>query len=122
MLPKSLASFFIALILKVESPLELGNFRPIFILCFLYKSVAKVLAARIVGFIKNLISKEKSTFIRGKEGLLVDGVVSLTEILDLARVSKRECFVFKVAFEKAYDLVSWSFLDYMLWRFSFGDK
>lgn len=41
-------------------------------------------------------------------------MVALTEILDYARVSKRECFMFKVVFEKAYDLVSWSFLDYML--------
>jgi hypothetical protein len=30
--------------------------------------------------------------------------------------------IFKVNFEKAYDSVDWSFLDYMLGRFGFSDK
>jgi hypothetical protein len=30
--------------------------------------------------------------------------------------------IFKVDFEKAYDSVSWSFLDYLLGRFGFGSK
>jgi hypothetical protein len=30
--------------------------------------------------------------------------------------------VFKVDFEKAYDSVDWNFLEYMLYRFGFGEK
>jgi hypothetical protein len=43
-------------------------------------------------------------------------------VVDLARHSNKECVIFKIDFEKAYDSVSWSFLDYMLRRFGFGDK
>jgi hypothetical protein len=53
---------------------------------------------------------------------LVDGVVAVNEVIDLARKLKKECLIFKVDFEKAYDSVSWSFLDYMLQRFGFGPK
>lgn len=37
-------------------------------------------------------------------------------------MSKREYFVFKMDFQKAYDSVSWYFLDYMLKRFRFDDR
>jgi hypothetical protein len=63
-----------------------------------------------------LISLNQSSFIKGRQ--LVDEVVN--EIIDLAIKSRRECLIFKVDFEKAYDLVSWSFLDYMMIRFRFS--
>jgi hypothetical protein len=65
----------------------------------------------------SIISKNQSAFIKGRH--LVDGVVVANEVVDLAKRSKRECPVFKVDFEKAYDSVSWSFLDYMMRRMDF---
>jgi hypothetical protein len=67
-----------------------------------------------------LISPNQSAFIKGRQ--LVDGVVAVNEIIDLARKEKRSCLIFKVDFEKTYDSVSWSYLDYMLVRFGFGVK
>jgi hypothetical protein len=52
----------------------------------------------------------------------VDGVVVINEVVDLARRSGQSCLIFKVDFEKAYDSVEWSFIDYMLGRFGFCDK
>lgn len=49
----------------------------------------------------------------------MDGVGALNEVLHLAKVSKRECFLCKVDFKKAYDSSSWSFLDEMLQRYGF---
>jgi hypothetical protein len=46
----------------------------------------------------------------------------VNEVVDFAKKSGKECLIFKVDFEKAYDSVDWSFLDYMLMRFGFGDK
>ncbi|KAK2422417.1 hypothetical protein QL285_032952 [Trifolium repens] len=40
----------------------------------------------------------------------------------MAKRKKRDCVIFKVDFEKAYDSVSWSFLDYMLCRVGFGER
>jgi hypothetical protein len=54
--------------------------------------------------------------------LLVDGVLVVNEVVDLAKKSGKDCLIFKVDFEKAYDSVDWSFLDYMLGRFGFSDK
>jgi hypothetical protein len=65
-----------------------------------------------------LISPNQSAFIKGRQ--LVDEVVVVNEIIDLAIKSRREFLIFKVEFEKAYDSVSWSFLDYMMIRFRFS--
>jgi hypothetical protein len=48
--------------------------------------------------------------------------VVVNEVVDFAKKSGKECIIFKVDFEKAYDSVEWSFLDYMLMRFGFGEK
>jgi hypothetical protein len=67
-----------------------------------------------------LFPKTNPAFLKGRN--LTDGVVVINEVVDLAVRSKRECLIFKVDFEKAYDTVSWSFLDYMLRRVGFGDR
>lgn len=49
-------------------------------------------------------------------------MVIINEVIDLARKKGKDCLIFKVDFEKAYDSVSWSFLEYMLGRLGFADK
>jgi hypothetical protein len=46
----------------------------------------------------------------------------INEVVDWVRKTKKKCLIFKVDFEKAYDSVSWSYLDYMLRRFNFDEK
>ncbi|MCI40746.1 RNA-directed DNA polymerase (Reverse transcriptase), partial [Trifolium medium] len=65
----------------------------------------------------SLVAGNQSAFIKGRN--LVDGVVIVNEVVDLARRSGKECLIFKVDFEKAYDSVEWGFLEYMLKRFGF---
>ncbi|GAU18658.1 hypothetical protein TSUD_124910 [Trifolium subterraneum] len=119
-LPCNFSSYFITLIPKVDAPKKIGDFRPISLVGSLYKLVSKVLAGRLAKVMPKLISPNQSAFIKGRQ--LVDGVVAVNEVIDLARKLKRACFIFKVDFEKAYDSVSWSFLDYMMMRFGFGAK
>ncbi|MCH83902.1 cysteine-rich receptor-like protein kinase, partial [Trifolium medium] len=52
---------------------------------------------------------------------LVDGVMVVNEVVDSAKRLGKECLIFKVDFEKAYDSVDWGFLEYMLRRFGFCD-
>lgn len=82
--------------------------------------MAKVLDSRLVKVMGNLISSKHSTFVKGRK--LVNGVVALNEVLDLARRLKRKFFMFKVYFQKACDSVSWSFLDYLLVKFEFDGR
>ncbi|GAU48001.1 hypothetical protein TSUD_404780 [Trifolium subterraneum] len=118
--PCNFSSYFITLIPKVEVPHKIDDFRPISLIGSLYKLVSKVLARRLTLVMPSLISLNQSAFIKGRQ--LVDGVVAINEVIDLVRKLKRDCFIFKVDFEKAYDSVSWSFLDYMMLRFRFDLK
>ncbi|GAU20845.1 hypothetical protein TSUD_120370 [Trifolium subterraneum] len=113
-------SYFVTLIPKVPCPSELGEFRPISLLGCLYKLIAKVLAARLAKVMDTVVASTQSAFIKGRN--LVDGVMVVNEVIDLARKTGRKCLVLKVDFEKAYDSVDWGFLEYMLRRFGFGLK
>jgi hypothetical protein len=114
------SSYFISLIPKVSSHIRFGDFCPISLIGSLYKLVAKVLASRLAPVTDSLISSNQSAFIKGRQ--LVDDVVAVNEIIDVARRKKKERLIFKVDFEKAYDSVSWSFLEYMMQRLGFNDR
>jgi hypothetical protein len=119
-LPRCFSSYFITLIPKVPSPTRIGDFRHISLLGSLYKLVAKALASRLSTVMDKLISSNQSAFLKGRQ--LVDGVVAVNEVIDAARKAKKDCLIFKVDFEKAYDFVSWSFLEYMMQRLGFSLK
>lgn len=109
---KSMLAFFVTLIPKVSSPMDLKDFRPIFLLGCLYKLLAKVLARRLERVMNSIITPAQSAFLKGRH--LVDGVLAINELVDYAKKAKKECLIFKVDFEKAYDLVNWGFLEYMM--------
>lgn len=46
----------------------------------------------------------------------------MNELVDLDKKSKKYCLIFKLDFEKSYNSVSWSFLNYMFSKFGFNDK
>lgn len=69
---------------------------------------------------KELISCNQSTFLKNMH--IIDRVVVINEVVDWAKKKGKECIIFKVDFEKAYDSVSWSFLEYMLGRFGFAER
>jgi hypothetical protein len=113
-LPKGMLAYFVALIPKVSSPMALKDFQPISLLGSLYKVLAKVLARRLAGVMDSIISLSQSAFLKGRN--LVDGVLVINEVVDHAKKRKSDCLIFKVDFEKAYDLVDWGFLEYMMGR------
>lgn len=53
--------------------------------------------------------------------MLVDGVVVANKVLYLAKCSRKIYLIFKVYFKKTYDLVSWSFLDFIIIKFNFNN-
>lgn len=98
----------------------MGDFQSISFVGSLYKLVVKVFVGRLSTVMDKLTSPNQSTFLKGR--LLIDGVVVVNKLTDLAKKSKKSCLILKVDFEKAYYSVSWSFLEYMLSRFRFYDK
>ncbi|GKV49313.1 hypothetical protein SLEP1_g56069 [Rubroshorea leprosula] len=81
---------------------------------------AKVLANRLKFVISEIVSETQSAFVGGCQ--LVNSVLVLNEVVDEFKKTKQPAFVFKADFEKAYDCVDWSFLDWMMERFGFGIK
>ncbi|CAJ2647905.1 unnamed protein product [Trifolium pratense] len=58
-----------------------------------------------------------TAFVQGRR--ILDGILVANEVVDEARKSKKELFLFKVDFEKAYDSVDWGYLDAVMGRMGF---
>ena len=112
-LSKGLNSTFIALIPKVESPQRLADFRPISLVGCLYKVLAKVLANRL----RFVVSDSQSAFVRGKQ--IIDDILIASEVVDEARRINKKLLLFKVDFEKAYELVDLNYLNSVMVNMNF---
>ncbi|GKU94470.1 hypothetical protein SLEP1_g7966 [Rubroshorea leprosula] len=110
-------SSFIALIPKVENPHKIEDYRAISLSRVMYKILAKLLANRLRKVLEKIIGEQQMAFIEGRQ--LMDGVVIANEVIDEGKRKRKKSFLFKVDFEKAYDKVSWDFIDYMLMRTGF---
>ncbi|GKV44689.1 hypothetical protein SLEP1_g51849 [Rubroshorea leprosula] len=118
-LVKGLNTSFIVLIPKVVSPQKIEDYRPISLLGAMYKILAKLLANRLKEVLEGVIGEQQMAFIRGRQ--LMDGVVIANEMIDEAKKKKKKSFMLKIDFEKAYDKVSWNFLEYMMKRMGFSE-
>lgn len=117
---KAISASFLTLVPKCKNPQRLEEYRPISIIGSMYKLLAKVLAGRLKGVMRKVISETQNAFISGRN--ILDGVVVVNEVIDMAKRMKQQCLILKVDFQKAYDTVSWGYLDYMLRRMGFSEK
>ncbi|GKV48276.1 hypothetical protein SLEP1_g55098 [Rubroshorea leprosula] len=109
---------FLVLIPKTENPQGIKEYRPISLIGCPYKILAKLLANRLSKVLSTIIGETQSAFIKGRQ--LLNGVMVTNEAIEGMRKKKSKGFIFKIDFEKAYDNVSWSFLDYMMERMGFN--
>jgi hypothetical protein len=117
-LPKAFTASFLTLVPKKDHLQALSDYRPICLVSSLYKILSKVLAARLKQVLGKLISKVQLAFLPNRQ--ILDGVLIVNELLDLAKRRKDKCLMFKVDFERAYDTVNWHFLEYMMTRMGFA--
>jgi hypothetical protein len=110
----------VTLIPKIPDAIDIKAFRPICLLNVCYKIITKVLTNRLACCITSMISDFQYGFIKGI--YIMDGVLSLHEIIHEVKRKKQNGVIFKVDFEKAYDKVNWNFLHNMMIRKGFGDK
>ncbi|RVW27498.1 LINE-1 retrotransposable element ORF2 protein [Vitis vinifera] len=103
---------FIVLLPKKSMSRRISDFRPISLITSLYKIIVKVLAGRLRGVLHETIHSTQGAFVQGRQ--ILDAVLIANEIVDEKRRSGEEGVVFKIDFEKAYDHVSWDFLDHVL--------
>ncbi|GAU44256.1 hypothetical protein TSUD_400020 [Trifolium subterraneum] len=117
--PKGFTASFLTLIPKKDHPQNLSYYRPISLIDCVYKVLSKVLASRLKKVLGKLISKCQSAFLPQRQ--ILDGVLVINELIDLAKRTKNQCFLMKVGFEKAYDTVNWRYLDDMMRNMGFTD-
>lgn len=108
-LPRGCNASFIALIPKKDNPEHLGEYRPISLVGFLHNIISKCLASRFKGVIGSIVADSQSVFVGSRN--MLDGVVIANETIDFVKRNKKPSILLKVDFEKAYDSISWDFLD-----------
>ena len=107
----------LSLIPKVLGADQITQFRPIALINVIFKIISKAFASRLDPIANRIISQTQTAFMKGRH--IVDGALSLLEIIHELRVKKLGGILLKLDFEKAYDRVNWSFLLEVLRRKGF---
>ena len=118
--PANLNDTWITLIPKCEIPKSMRDLRPISLCNMFYKIIAKVLANRLKVILPNLISDNQSTFVPSRS--ILDNVIVAFEVLHAMKrrvKSKVGRVALKIHISKAYDKVSWDFLQAVMMGMGF---
>ncbi|XP_022040602.1 uncharacterized protein LOC110943154 [Helianthus annuus] len=111
----------IALVPKTQSPNSVTDYRPISCCNVLYKCISKIITERIKGSLDRLVDINQSAFVSGRK--ITDNILLTQELMHNYHldIGPPRC-AFKIDIQKAYDTVSWSFLEDVLHAFGFHPK
>ena len=116
-LPKGSNVTFITLIAKIDHPVEFKDYRPISMVGSIYKIIAKLLSLRLKKVMNDIIGPFQSAFIEGRQ--ILDGALIAGELFESCKRKNLKAVVLKLDFHKAFDCVSWNFLDWVLTQMGF---
>eukprot|EP00268_Persea_americana_P006961 TRINITY_DN12535_c1_g1_i3.p1 TRINITY_DN12535_c1_g1~~TRINITY_DN12535_c1_g1_i3.p1 ORF type:complete len:154 (-),score=24.89 TRINITY_DN12535_c1_g1_i3:50-511(-) len=119
-LSKGLGASFMVLIPKKAGELTIKDYRPISLIGSIYKILAKVLAGRIKNVLQDIISREQGAFVMGRQ--ILDDILVANECVHSRFKERISGLICKLDLEKAYDMVDWKFLLYLLGRMGFGEN
>ncbi|XP_019166605.1 PREDICTED: uncharacterized protein LOC109162339 [Ipomoea nil] len=100
----------LALISKVKHPELITQFRPIILCNVKYKIVTKVITNRLKNIMPQVVGNEQSSFVPQRQ--IVDSIATYQELLHTMRTKRGglKAMTVKIDIEKAYDRLSWDFL------------
>ena len=96
----------------------LKNWRPISLLNTDYKILTKCLAARMKAILPNIIHHNQTGFLKNR--YIGRNIRLLMDIIDIAEEINTPGMICSIDFEKAFDTISWTYLDRCLDYFGFG--
>lgn len=114
---KSLNSTFLALIPKTEEAKTPDKFRPIALCNVIYKIISKVIASRLKTILPGIISEEQSGYVEGRQ--IFDNILLAQEMIHSLHSRKVAGMLMQLDLSKAYDKVSWRYLEAVLKEFGF---
>lgn len=109
---------FITLVPKVVGEACIQDYRPTNLLSGSYKILGKMLATRLKAVLEDLISD----FNCGDFERKIQGVLIANKLLHTRLKTKLPGLIYKIDLEKAFDTISWYFLDRLLNIQGFVDK
>ena len=111
----------ITCIAKKDKPRQyLKNWRPITLLNVDYKILSGIIAKRMKSVLENIINKDQKGFLKNRYiGENIRLVYDLIAELQKHNMSK---LILLIDFEKAFDSVSWKFINKVLRIYNFGDS
>ena len=106
---------------KEDKPKQfLKNWRPISLLNTAYKIASACIANRIKGVLNKLIHSDQKGFMKGR--YIGDNIRLIYDILEYTNSRNIPGLLLFIDFEKAFDSISWAFLNKTLNFFNFGDN
>ena len=98
----------------------LKNWRPISLLNVVYKLASGCIAERIKGFLDKIIHCDQTGFIKGR--FIGENIRLVYDIMHYTEIIQVPGLLMLIDFEKAFDTVSWNFIQDALYFFNFGDS
>ncbi|CAH9076372.1 unnamed protein product [Cuscuta epithymum] len=118
---KQINHTIIALIPKTNHSPKVSDYRPISCTNVLYKIITKIIAARLTPCLSGLVNQAQGAFVDGR--LMFDNIFLAQELVrgyNRKRISPR-CMIM-VDLRKAYDTISWDFLEKVLGGLGFPPR
>eukprot|EP00253_Pinus_taeda_P026017 PITA_26017 len=111
---------FYALIPKGDNLEDANGFRPIALCNVIYKIITSMMAKRLKPLLDKLISAEQTSFVEGRQ--ILDGLVVTQEVIHSLKFKKQKGMMIKLDLSKAYDRLSWKYLEKVLESFGFNRR
>ena len=120
-LPNFLSRGVITLIPKGDKPKnKIENWRPLTLLNCLYKLLSKAISNRINNILPSIIHPDQCGFVKGR--YIGECIRTTMDIMDWARTKDRSGLLLLIDFKKAFDSISFQYMEKVLKFFGFGDK
>ena len=93
---------------KDKDRLELKNWRPLNLIEYDTKLIAKVYAWRMIEVLGKIIHIDQTAYVRGR--FIGEGIRTIEGVIEFLKSNELEGYLLSVDFEKAFDSLDWEFL------------
>ena len=110
----------ITLLDKKKDRTLLKNWRPISLLNVDYKILSKTISKRLVNILPDLIHCDQAGYVKGR--YIGQNIRTIIDLLNYTKTENKPGILISVDFEKAFDSLSWDFMNSVLLKYNFGQN